>query len=115
MLYCNKTNISEWITLTNQVSQKNVWFVIIVFFFNSNYTYETEVCYGCHDISRMVYEIENIAILNIKGVDFRCVIWNMARNDAIDRSNNSELGDKGSLWIWKTPVEVIKEGAFGGT
>ena len=85
------------------------------FFFNSNYTYETEVCYGCHDISRMVYEIENISILNIKGVDFRCVIWNMARNDAIDRSNNSELGDKGSLWIWKTPVEVIKEGAFGGT
>ena len=49
----------------------------------------------------MVYEIENIAILNIKGVDFRRVIWNMARNDATDRSNNSELGDKGSLYdIW---------------
>ena len=41
----------------------------------------------------MVYEIENIAMLNIEGVDFRCVIWNMDRNDAIDRSNNSELGD----------------------
>ena len=41
----------------------------------------------------MVYEIENIAMLNIEVDDFRCVIRNMHRNNAIDRSNNSELGD----------------------
>ena len=48
----------------------------------------------------MVYELENIAILKIKGVDCRCVIWNMSRSDAISRINNSKLDDKCSLWIW---------------
>ena len=45
----------------------------------------------------MTFRLENSAILNIKGVDCRCVVWNMSRNDAINRLNNSELDDEGSL------------------
>ena len=45
----------------------------------------------------MAYELENITILNVKGVDYRCVIWNMTKNDAINRLNKSKLNDKGSL------------------
>ena len=45
----------------------------------------------------MAYELENIAILSVKGVDYRFAIWNMTRNDAINRLNNSKLDDKGSL------------------
>ena len=48
----------------------------------------------------MTYELENIAKLNVKGVDYSALIWNMTRNDAINRLNNSELDDKGSLRIW---------------
>ena len=33
----------------------------------------------------MASGLENIAILNIKGVDYRCVLWNMTKNDAINR------------------------------
>ena len=43
------------------------------------------------------YELENITILNIKGIDYRCIVWNMTRNDAINRLNKSKLDDKGSL------------------
>ena len=32
----------------------------------------------------MAYELENIAILNLKGVAYRCVLWNMTKNDAIN-------------------------------
>ena len=35
----------------------------------------------------MAYELENIAILNIKRLDYRCVIWNMTK---IDANNNFE-------------------------
>ena len=63
------------------------------YFKDIGYKYEPEVCNGCHDISMMVYELRNIAILNVKGVD----VWNMTRNDAIDMLNNSKLDDKGSL------------------
>ena len=50
--------------------------------------YEQEVCDGCQDISMMAYELENIAILNISGVDYRCVIWGMSRSDTINKLNN---------------------------
>ena len=39
------------------------------------------------------YEIENIAILNVKGVDYRCVLWNTTKNDVI----NYKLDDKDTL------------------
>ena len=47
----------------------------------------------------MAFELENIAILNLKGVDYKCVIWNMSKTDAINRVNNSKLVIKDSLLI----------------
>ena len=38
-------------------------------FLDNDYRYEPEVCVGCHDMSMMVYEVKDIAILNVKGVD----------------------------------------------
>ena len=45
--------------------------------------------------------IKNIAILNVEGVDYRCILWGISKNEA-------------ASWN-KTPAEVIKEGAFEGT
>ena len=43
------------------------------------------------------YELKNIAILNLKGVDFRCIFWSISRDEAVNRLNNSLLEDKGVL------------------
>ena len=43
------------------------------------------------------YELKNIAILNVKGVDFRCILWSISRNEAANRLNNFVLEDKGVL------------------
>ena len=45
----------------------------------------------------MAYELGNITILNVKGVDYRCDIWNMSKNDVVSRLSNSELNGSGSL------------------
>ena len=45
----------------------------------------------------MANELENIAILNVKGIDYECILWNRTKNDAINRLNISKLDDKGSL------------------
>ena len=45
----------------------------------------------------MACELKNIAMLNVKCVDYRCVLWNMSKNDAINRLNNSKLDDRGTL------------------
>ena len=69
-------------------------------FLEGSYKYESEVCSGCHDILMTANDLKNIAILNIKGVNYGCVIWNKSTSDAINRLNNSKLDDKGSLSIW---------------
>ena len=43
------------------------------------------------------YELKNIAILNVKGVDSRCILWGISKNEAVNRLNNSVLEDKGVL------------------
>ena len=65
------------------------------------------------------YELKNIAILNVKEIDFRCILLGISRSEAVKRLNNSVLDNKGVLEMDfganKTLVEIIREGAFGGT
>ena len=44
-----------------------------------------------------VYELKNIAILNVKGVDLRHILWGITRDEAVNRLNNSVLDNKGVL------------------
>ena len=84
-----------------------------------DYKYELYVCNECHDISMTTNELENIVILNVKGVDYRCIIWKMTRNDVINRLDNFKLDDiahfKYELWDeWNTYWKSLKR-AFEGT
>ena len=45
----------------------------------------------------IAYELENSAVPNVKSIHYRCVIGNMAKNDAIHTLNKSKLDDQGSL------------------
>ena len=63
----------------------------------------------------VVYDLDDFKILNMKGVDYRCYVFNMSKSDAINLLNISVLDNKGDFGANKTPVEIIKKGAFGGT
>ena len=43
------------------------------------------------------YELKNIMILNVKRVGFRCILWGISRDEAVNRLNNSLVEDKGVL------------------
>ena len=43
------------------------------------------------------YELKNIAILNVKGLGFRCILWSISKDEAVNRLNNFVLEDKGVL------------------
>ena len=81
-----KLMLQKELILINQIIQKNVLFVII----NLNHMFVINVMI-------LNYELENITILNVKGVDYRGVLWNMTKNDTINRLNNSKLNDKVTL------------------
>ena len=45
----------------------------------------------------VVQDLKDLIILKIKGVDYRCYIFNMSKNDAITLINDSLLDNKGVL------------------
>ena len=55
------------------------------YFKDIGYKYQARVCSGCHDLSMVVYDLNDFMILNIKGVDYRCYVFNMRKNDAINQ------------------------------
>ena len=53
------------------------------------------------------YEFKNIAILNVKGVDFRWILWGISRGEAVvNRLNNSVLEDKGLFPVKWNLVQI---------
>ena len=58
---------------------------------------EPHICNKCHDVLMTAYELKNIAILNVKEIDYRCISWVVSRDEAVNRLNNSVLEDKGVL------------------
>ena len=80
------------------------------------FKFEPHICTKCHDVLMTAYELKNIAILNAEGVDFRCILWGISRDEAANRLNNSVLDHKGVLQMDfganKTPTEVIWRNFF---
>ena len=63
-------------------------------FKDAGYRYEPHVCNECHDLSMMVYYLNDFMILKIKGIDYRWYVFNTSENDAIALLNNSVLDNK---------------------
>ena len=81
--------------LIKQVHQMNVCFGIIDTIVG--FKIEPHVCNKCHDVLMTAYELKSIALLNVKWTDFRCILWGISRDEAVNRLNNSVLEDKGLL------------------
>ena len=100
MLQYEKIDVLEGIDINKANKSKECMICHYWYFKDIGYKFEPYVCNKCHDISMMAYELENAAILNKKDFDYRHVLRNMTRNDAINRLNNSKLDDKGTLLLW---------------
>ena len=76
-------------------------------FSNKGYRYESIVWNGCYDVLMMDFGLENIVILDVKGTDYKYILWNMNRIDVINRLNNSKFDDKDSLYAIAYHVLMI--------
>ena len=57
--------------------------------------FQPGVCNGCHDLLIMSMNLNDIAILNIKGADYRCIISRISKSEAIILMQNIDLTEKG--------------------
>ena len=67
------------------------------YFKDVGFNFELHVCIKCHDLLMTVYEFKNIAILNVKRIYFRRILWGISKDEAVNRLNNSVLEDKMEL------------------
>ena len=79
MLQYKKIDISEGIDTNKTSALKECMFFHYLDFKNIGFKFEPHVCNKYHDILMTGYELENIAILNIKGIHFICILWGISR------------------------------------
>ena len=92
-----KIDVSEGID-TNKISASKECMLFHYWYFKDvGFKSKPHVCNKCHDVLMNAYNLKNIAILNVKGVNFRCILWGISRDEAVNRLNNSVLEDKGVL------------------
>ena len=87
MLYFDRSHVSEGIDVKKQVHQKSVIFVTI------SQTLPN-VCNRYPDLMMMSMKLSDIAILNIKSVDYRCIISGISKNGTINLIQNADLIEK---------------------
>ena len=62
-------------------------------FFNHGFKFQSFVCIVCHDLAILCLNISNIAIVTVKGFDYRCTIHDISKSEAIHLLENFVLDD----------------------
>ena len=65
--------------------------------FNHGFEFQYSVCIGCHHFSMLCLDISSIAIFTVNNVDYRCIIYNINKSEAINLLENSVLQDRGYI------------------
>ena len=97
MLQYETIDISKGIDI-NEISASKEYMLCHYWYFKDvGFKFEPHVCKKCHDVLMTACELKNIAISNVNGVDFRCTLWGIGRDEAVNRLNNFVLENKGLL------------------
>ena len=97
MLQYKKNYGSEGIDTNKTSASKQCMICHYWYFEDVGFKFKSYVCNKCHNVLMTAYELKNIAILNVKGVDFRGILWGISWDEAVKRLNNSVLEDKGVI------------------
>ena len=52
------------------------------------------MCKECHDVLEMCINLNDIAISNIRGVDYRCIINGISKSDGVNVLQNTDMTEK---------------------
>ena len=83
MLYFNRIDVSERTDINKTSGSKDCDICHYYRFLNNCFKFQPNVCNRSHDLLMMSRNLSDIAILNIKGSDYRYIITGMSKNEAI--------------------------------
>ena len=91
MIQYERIDVSKGIDINKSNESKECMLCNYWYFKDIGYEYQQYVCNGCHDLSVMVYDLNDFMILNMKSVDYKSFVFNRSKNDAIRLLNNPQL------------------------
>ena len=94
MLEYERIDVSEVIDPNRSNESKECDICRYWHFLDKTFKYEPYLCNGCHDLMQKTINFNDVAIVSIKGSDYRIDFWYMTKNDAINLLNNSWLDNK---------------------
>ena len=90
MLQYERIDVCEGIVLNKSDKSKKCMICHYWYFKDIGYKYEPYVFSECH-------HLKDFMILSIKGMDYRCYLFNISKSDEINLLNKSVLDNKGVL------------------
>ena len=90
MLEYDRIDISEGIDIGKTNKSRECDICHYWYFLDKNFNYEKYLCNGYHDLMQKAMNF-NVAIVSIKGSDYRTHFWYMSKNDAIVLMTNSNF------------------------
>ena len=94
MLYYNRIDVSERVDVNKTSESKECDICHYWYFLNKDFKFQPNICSRCHDLLMMSMNLSDIAILNIKSVDYHCIISRISKNEAINLMQNANLTEK---------------------
>ena len=94
MLYYDRIDISEGIDIAKSNNRKE-FMICLYWFFNHGFKFQDYVCNCCHDFTMLNVNTGDVAITTIRNVDYRCIIHNISKPEAINLLKNSLHEDRG--------------------
>ena len=79
----NKTNVSKECDICHY------WY-----FLDKHFHYEPYLCNSSHYLMQKAMNLTDVAIVSVKGNDYRIHFWYMSKDDEISIMNNSSLNKK---------------------
>ena len=94
MLYFDRIQVSEGVDINKTSTLKECDICHYWYFLNYSFKFQTNVCNRCLNLLMMFMNLSSIAILNIKGSDYRCIVSLISKNEDINLMQNADLTKK---------------------
>ena len=94
ILYFDRIDVSEGIDVNKTSTSNECDILHYRYFLNYSFKFQPNACNWCHDVLIISMNFSDIAILNINGSNYHCVISLVSKNETINLMENTDLTEK---------------------
>ena len=94
MLCYDRTEVLEGVDVNKRSKSKECIICHCWYFLGKGFKFQPTFCNGCHGGLMMSIDLKSIAILNIQGLGYHCIINGIRKSEAINLFKKADLNFK---------------------